>query len=452
MSKHFKHLWLLGITLGLTLSCTTTPTQKGPAKRAPATIKAYGTLYDEMAYPFTKKNYHIDYEKQTAESNVFQTPFESNYMTVYWPQPEGFKYDNNFLIRYSLDGKKWSQWKDIFIMDEGPDKEDESGFTYSKLVYTKKATHFQFKIVRTDITRYRFDAFVFVFIDSRRPPIRRDLAQQSNEQTPQQVPPESIQLINRRGWGADESIAWSDAQDVIEQNHVHHLVVHHTVGENNQTDEHEANAPDQTVCAEAVRAVEAMHINTNGWQDIGYQYLICQHGYVYQGRRWKVVDKKAKDAKGAHVSMRNSGLLGVVAMGSYHYGPTPANVNVRAEGARDRGGIDEPPENSRPPEAQLTALIDFLEWKAEEYSLDPVGHRNYHYADDPRQKLLYRDAPTIFGHYYMSIKGTLCPGHNLKAYLPFFRFDVNRRLQEFRAAQEAAKEARAAEQQEAQSE
>lgn len=37
-------------------------------------------------------------------------------------------------------------------------------------------------------------------------------------------------------------------------------------------------------CAGRVRAIERFHVETNGWAGIAYTYLVCEHGYVYEGR------------------------------------------------------------------------------------------------------------------------------------------------------------------------
>jgi uncharacterized coiled-coil protein SlyX len=43
-----------------------------------------------------------------------------------------------------------------------------------------------------------------------------------------------------------------------------------------------ARAHDQ--CAAYVRQLQAQHMDGNGWSDIGYSFLVCTHGYVYEGR------------------------------------------------------------------------------------------------------------------------------------------------------------------------
>ncbi|MEV5444054.1 N-acetylmuramoyl-L-alanine amidase [Streptomyces sp. NPDC052644] len=37
-------------------------------------------------------------------------------------------------------------------------------------------------------------------------------------------------------------------------------------------------------CAAYVRQIQAQHMDGNGWSDIGYSFLVCTHGYVYEGR------------------------------------------------------------------------------------------------------------------------------------------------------------------------
>ncbi|MFC9891451.1 N-acetylmuramoyl-L-alanine amidase [Streptomyces pilosus] len=40
-------------------------------------------------------------------------------------------------------------------------------------------------------------------------------------------------------------------------------------------------------CAAYVRQLQAQHMDGNGWSDIGYSFLVCTHGYVYEGRGLK---------------------------------------------------------------------------------------------------------------------------------------------------------------------
>lgn len=37
-------------------------------------------------------------------------------------------------------------------------------------------------------------------------------------------------------------------------------------------------------CDDFVRQLQASHMDGNGWSDIGYSFVVCTHGYVYEGR------------------------------------------------------------------------------------------------------------------------------------------------------------------------
>jgi hypothetical protein len=37
-------------------------------------------------------------------------------------------------------------------------------------------------------------------------------------------------------------------------------------------------------CDDYVRQIQAQHMDGNGWSDIGYSFMVCTHGYVYEGR------------------------------------------------------------------------------------------------------------------------------------------------------------------------
>lgn len=37
-------------------------------------------------------------------------------------------------------------------------------------------------------------------------------------------------------------------------------------------------------CDDYVRQIQAQHMDGNGWSDIGYSFVVCTHGYVFEGR------------------------------------------------------------------------------------------------------------------------------------------------------------------------
>ena len=121
------------------------------------------------------------------------------------------------------------------------------------------------------------------------------------------------QIITRAGWNAPESIrrappSYADG--------VHLAIVHHTAGSNSYT---AAQSP------AIVRAIMIYHVQGNGWNDIGYNFLVDKYGQVFEGR-FGGVDK---NVTGAHAEGFNTGSVGVALLGTYSVtAPTAAAKNA----------------------------------------------------------------------------------------------------------------------------
>jgi hypothetical protein len=79
---------------------------------------------------------------------------------------------------------------------------------------------------------------------------------------------------------------------------VTHLIVHHSAGGNNATD-----------FAQVVQSYWDLHVNTNGWDDIGYNWLIDPNGVIYEGRGSGIL--------GAHFSCMNQQTAGICMVGNF---------------------------------------------------------------------------------------------------------------------------------------
>ncbi|XP_045709227.1 N-acetylmuramoyl-L-alanine amidase [Phyllostomus hastatus] len=62
-------------------------------------------------------------------------------------------------------------------------------------------------------------------------------------------------------------------------------------------------------CAAKMRSMQRFHQDTQGWEDIGYSFVVGSDGYVYEGRGWHWV--------GAHTLGHNSRGFGVAIVGNY---------------------------------------------------------------------------------------------------------------------------------------
>lgn len=118
-------------------------------------------------------------------------------------------------------------------------------------------------------------------------------------------------IVSRSGWGADES--WRESghsyTDVVKT-----VFVHHTAGGNSYT------------CAQAasvIRGIYQYHTQSQGWRDIGYNFLVDKCGTIYEGRAGGV----ERAVMGAHTYGFNHNSMGVAVLGTYSSTAPSSDVN-----------------------------------------------------------------------------------------------------------------------------
>ncbi|CAG5113668.1 Oidioi.mRNA.OKI2018_I69.chr2.g7758.t1.cds [Oikopleura dioica] len=80
----------------------------------------------------------------------------------------------------------------------------------------------------------------------------------------------------------------------------HGLIGHHTAG---------SHCSDKASCISNMKGTQNYHMDSLGWSDIGYQFLIGEDGRIYEGRgQWR---------QGAHCSNWNSNTIGFSVMGNF---------------------------------------------------------------------------------------------------------------------------------------
>jgi hypothetical protein len=138
-------------------------------------------------------------------------------------------------------------------------------------------------------------------------------------------------IVSRAGWGADEEIV--RAKPLVAPA-VRLAIVHHTAGTNSYT---------AAQAAAIVRGIEVYHVQGNGWNDIGYNFLVDRFGTVYEGRGGGI----DKNVIGAHSQGFNTGTFGVALIGNYSH--------------------------ATPPKAQQDALVSLLAWRLDVAHVDPLS-------------------------------------------------------------------------------
>lgn len=101
--------------------------------------------------------------------------------------------------------------------------------------------------------------------------------------------------MTRAQWGAR---AASTAQLPIRP--APFAVVHHTAG---------AACTNEAACRQQMQNIQNFHMNSNGWADIGYSFLVGGDGVVYEGRGW--------GRQGAHAPGYNNQSVGIGMIGTF---------------------------------------------------------------------------------------------------------------------------------------
>jgi hypothetical protein len=130
----------------------------------------------------------------------------------------------------------------------------------------------------------------------------------ASKQTPKQqaTPGTPPTIIPRAAWGA----AAVPPRAAPDYGVVQMAFVHHTVTANDYT-------PDQS--ASMVLAIAKYHRDTNGWNDIGYNFLVDQYGQVFEGRAGGI----DQAVIGAQAQGYNSQSTGVAVLGTFTAVPIP---------------------------------------------------------------------------------------------------------------------------------
>ena len=288
-------------------------------------------------------------------------------------------FDIEIQIKTSKNGQNWTQWNQLQFEMNSP----HTNFYISDLIGIdqKDRTHryYQYQILYTNVTdnnHQKIKQFSFILIDSGKTPkhLLDLIHHQKNNYQQLRIkrsgnypkPP----VISRSGWGADESImTWTPQYKTIS-----HIIIHHTVTPNTDND-----------WAARVRSIYYYHAVSNGWGDIGYNFLVDPEGLLYEGR------SGGDNVIGAHAYGYNSGSMGFSFIGTYT--------------------------SHAPSESMINAAEKLMAWKCDQNDIDPTGSGSGNFNA---------------AHFYISghrdLASTACPGDSLYEMLPDIRMNVKNRI------------------------
>ena len=199
-------------------------------------------------------------------------------------------------------------------------------------------------------------------------------------------------VVSRAQWGADESLMKWAPQFYKTMK----LIVHHTATANDYAD--------QAAAESQIRSIYYYHAVTQGWGDIGYNFLIDKFGNVYEGRYSRNYnganpsgdDVNGNGVTGAHTSGWNSGTVGVAMLGTF----TGQDITTAARNS-------------------LEAL---LAWEASRNGINPQATELF---TNPVSGATIT-TPNIAGH--LDYSATECPGGTFYGTLPTLRLNVSARM------------------------
>jgi uncharacterized protein with LGFP repeats len=182
-------------------------------------------------------------------------------------------------------------------------------------------------------------------------------------------------IVLRRAWGANEEITRGTPRYARADSFA---VVHHTAG---------SNAYTRSQSAAIVRGIELYHVRGNGWNDIGYNFLVDKYGQVFEGRAGGI----ERNVIGAHAQGFNTGSTGVAVIGNYS--------------------------STKISPAALHALVGLLAWRLDVAHVDPSSTLTWRSGGNPEYRLGKAvKLRAISGH--RDTGPTSCPGAALYGRLP----------------------------------
>ena len=188
----------------------------------------------------------------------------------------------------------------------------------------------------------------------------------------------------RADWGASQCPTRG-----VTYGRVRAAIVHHTVT---------ANAYSRAQVPAAILAVCRFHRNTNGWNDIGYNFVVDRFGGIWEGR---------------------AGGVDEAVMGSQAQG-----YNAQTTGIANLGEFTSVPQS----DAAIGALARLIRWKLGNHGVPTYGTTRLTSAGGPSARYAYGDTRAfrrIIGH--RDTGRTACPGEQLYYQLPELRERVGER-------------------------
>ena len=301
--------------------------------------------------PVFQKNHH-EYISEIIDINL-------SFQDLSFVGISGFHFDTDYkIIKYRvLHGEKWSSWQTLSPQHE---------------LVAKVRTAYEGQFITS-----AFSALQFKATDNLDTPLTIRLFIGKQQKTGDASPQKPVlctqpDVCDRSCWCSDCPI-----DTTPELTTPTHIIVHHSAG---------SNQPNINY-SEVVQYIWDLHVNTNGWDDIGYNWLIDPNGVLYEGR--------PDGYQGAHFSCINENTIGICLLGDFTL-ISPSNDAVNT-------------------------LLNIVAYEATEHNLDVLSE-SYHETGD-------FNLANVAGHRDSSgstnsCSSTACPGDTFYPMLDSIRIKV----------------------------
>ena len=176
-----------------------------------------------------------------------RAPFAFDLLGARWSARPGARVE----VRARGSRGAWSRWATL-------EADGGGAVSHADPIWVAGSDRLQLR-VRGDVGRVRI-----ALVAADRSPLRALRALQAA--------PDQPEIVSRAGWGADETLRRGDTRyaDATRMVFVHH------------TDTPNGYAPADVPAI--IRAIHTYHVRSNGWKDIGYNFLVDAYGRVFEGR------------------------------------------------------------------------------------------------------------------------------------------------------------------------
>ncbi len=206
--------------------------------------------------------------------------------------------------------------------------------------------------------------------------LRSEKPQAAGGTKPAGAAPAQPGIVSRADWGADESYRSVNAGCGTPEyaSGVQLAIVHHTASPNDYTTADSASY---------MRGIYYFHTHTNGWCDIGYNFVVDRFGTVFEGRYGGIT----RPVVGAHALNFNNGSTGVALLGTFN--------------------------DTAPPAAMYNGLRGLLAWKLSIHGINPSA------------RIVFNGLTLSTVSSHRDVNSTDCPGDMFYGMLPQLRRDLS---------------------------